>query len=82
MNLIATIWVALCVIIFRLPFSPAGVFFKKGSDWKFVNYAPVVITASVARVTRFSRPGPTQSRVSTTFPGGNDVDGISSGAAG
>src|SRR6202035_1044618 len=42
MNPAAFIWVGLCVIIFCLPFAPAGVFFGKGFEWSAVNYAPLV----------------------------------------
>jgi hypothetical protein len=42
MNPAAFLWVALCVIIFCLPFAPAGVFFKHGFEWSAVNYAPLV----------------------------------------
>ena len=50
-NLVATIWVALCVIIFCLPFSPAGVFFGKGFSWQYVNYAPIVTIGVMLAVT-------------------------------
>jgi amino acid transporter len=41
-NPIAFTWVGICVIIFCLPTSPAGVFFGKGFLWSSVNYAPLV----------------------------------------
>ncbi len=50
-NLIATVWVALCVIIFCLPFSPAGVFFGKSFSWSAVNYAPLVTIGVMVAVT-------------------------------
>ena len=50
-NLVAVIWVALCVIIFCLPTSEAGVYFKSGFDWSSVNYAPIVTIAVMAIVT-------------------------------
>ncbi len=51
-NLIAVIWVALCVIIFCLPTAdPGGVFFKHGFSWSSVNYAPIVTLAIMAVVT-------------------------------
>ena len=50
-NPIAFVWVALCVIIFCLPFAPAGVFFKSGFDWSAVNYAPLVTIGVMAGVT-------------------------------
>jgi amino acid transporter len=51
MNPIAISWVALCVIIFCLPFAPAGVFFKSGFEWSAVNYAPLVTIGVMAAVT-------------------------------
>jgi amino acid transporter len=50
-NLTAIIWVGLCVIIFCLPFSPAGVYFGNGFAWKSVNYAPLVTIGVMAAVT-------------------------------
>jgi amino acid transporter len=48
-NPIAFVWVGLCVIIFCLPFTPAGVYFGKDFSWSSVNYAPIVtITVMVA----------------------------------
>jgi amino acid transporter len=41
-NVIAFSWVALCVVIFCLPTSPAGVYFGTGFSWSSVNYAPIV----------------------------------------
>jgi hypothetical protein len=43
--------VGLCVIIFCLPTSQAGVFFKKGFSWGSVNYAPLVTIGVIAAVT-------------------------------
>ena len=44
MNIAGTIWVAICVVIFCLPFSPAGVPWNKGFSLNFVNYAlPVTL---------------------------------------
>jgi amino acid transporter len=51
MNPIAFSWVGLCVIIFCLPFSPEGVFFKHGFNWSAVNYAPLVTIGVMAAVT-------------------------------
>ena len=39
-NLIAIVWVALCVIIFCLPFTPAAVPFSSQFSWSAFNYAP------------------------------------------
>jgi amino acid transporter len=50
-NPIAFSWVALCVIIFCLPFEPAGVFFKSGFNWSAVNYAPIVTIGVMLAVT-------------------------------
>jgi amino acid transporter len=50
-NLIAVVWVALCVIIFCLPFTPAAVFFKHGFSWSSVNYAPLVVIGVMVAVT-------------------------------
>jgi amino acid transporter len=41
-NLIAIVWVALCVIIFCLPTSPGAVPWNKGFSWSAFNYAPLV----------------------------------------
>ena len=50
-NPIAFIWVALCVIIFCLPVSPAGVYFSSAFDWSAVNYAPLVTIGVMVMVT-------------------------------
>jgi amino acid transporter len=50
-NPIAFCWVAICVVIFCLPFSPAGVFFKSGFSWSSVNYAPLVTIGVMVGVT-------------------------------
>jgi amino acid transporter len=50
-NLIAIVWVALCVIIFCLPTTPAGVFGGKTFTWSSVNYAPLVTIGVMAIVT-------------------------------
>ena len=41
-NAVAIVWVALCVIIFCLPTSPAAVPWNSGFSWSAFNYAPVV----------------------------------------
>ncbi len=51
MNPAAFTWVGLCVIIFCLPFAPAGVFFKHGFEWSAVNYAPLVTIGVMGAVT-------------------------------
>jgi amino acid transporter len=50
-NPLAFVWVAICVIIFCLPFHPAGVFFKSGFSWSVVNYAPLVTIGVMVGVT-------------------------------
>jgi amino acid transporter len=50
-NMIAVVWVALCVIIFCLPFGPTGVFFKHGFSWSSVNYAPLITLGVMIAVT-------------------------------
>ena len=44
-NLIAIVWVVLCVIIFCLPGSPGAVPWDSGFSWSDFNYAPVVTIA-------------------------------------
>jgi amino acid transporter len=50
-NPVAFTWVGLCVIIFCLPTSPAGVYFKSGFTWSAVNYAPIVTIGVMVIVT-------------------------------
>lgn len=50
-NLIAVVWVGLCVIIFCLPVGPTGVYFKHGFSWGSVNYAPLVTIGVMGAVT-------------------------------
>ena len=50
-NPIAFVWVAICVVIFCLPFTPEGVFFKHGFNWSAVNYAPLVTIGVMLAVT-------------------------------
>jgi len=50
-NPIAFTWVAICVVIFCLPFAPAGVFFKHDFEWSAVNYAPLVTIGVMLAVT-------------------------------
>ncbi|MGO9974275.1 MAG: amino acid permease [Solirubrobacteraceae bacterium] len=51
MNPIGFVWVAICVVIFCLPFTPAGVPFGKTFSWNSVNYAPIVTIAVILGVT-------------------------------
>jgi amino acid transporter len=50
-NPIAFVWVGICVVIFCLPFTPAGVYFGKSFSWSSVNYAPLVTITVMASVT-------------------------------
>jgi amino acid transporter len=50
-NLVAIVWVILCVIIFCLPFTPAAVPFSSTFSWSAVNYAPLVTIAVMLAVT-------------------------------
>jgi amino acid transporter len=50
-NLIAVVWVSLCVIIFCLPYSPLGVPGDTGFTLNYVNYAPVVVIGVMLAVT-------------------------------
>jgi amino acid transporter len=51
LNMIAVVWVILCVIIFCLPFTPAAVPFSSTFSWSAVNYAPLVTIGVMAAVT-------------------------------
>ena len=50
-NVIAIVWVALCVIIFCLPFTPAAVPWNSAFSWSAFNYAPLVTVAVMLAVT-------------------------------
>jgi len=50
-NPIACVWVALCVIIFCLPFTPEGVPWESSFNWSAVNYAPLVTIGVMLGVT-------------------------------
>ncbi len=50
-NLVAIIWVILCVIIFSLPFTPAAVPFSSQFSWSAFNYAPLVTIVVILAVT-------------------------------
>jgi amino acid transporter len=49
-NAVAVVWVAICVIIFSLPFAPTGVPWRDEFDWKYVNYAPIMVGLTFAIV--------------------------------
>jgi drug/metabolite transporter (DMT)-like permease len=50
-NLTAIVWVALCVVIFCLPFTPAAVPWNHAFSWSAVNYAPLVTIGVMLAVT-------------------------------
>jgi amino acid transporter len=50
-NPIAFIWVAICVVIFCLPFTPAAVPWNSSFSWSAVNYAPLVTIGVMLAVT-------------------------------
>jgi len=50
-NPIAFVWVAICVVIFCLPFTPAGVPGNSAFSWSSVNYAPLVTIGVIVAVT-------------------------------
>ena len=88
-NPAAIIWVAICVIIFCLPFTPAGVPWRDEFDWKYVNYAPITVGGAAAdrrRVVGWCAPS-TRSRArcarssSTTAPAVSEQCGRSSACA-
>ncbi|HMS63179.1 MAG TPA: amino acid permease [Solirubrobacteraceae bacterium] len=47
LNPIAIVWVALCVVIFSLPFVPAAVPGNEDFTWEAFNYAPVTVIAVI-----------------------------------
>ena len=49
-NPAAIIWVGICVVIFILPFVPAGVPFNDDFAWSSFNYAPVTVGIVVLAV--------------------------------
>jgi hypothetical protein len=51
MNVIAVVWVAICVVVFSLPFTPGGVPWRTGFTWNSVNYAPLIVVGVMALVT-------------------------------
>jgi len=50
-NPVAFSWVAICVVIFCLPFSPEGVPWEHAFTWNAVNYAPLVTIGVMVAVT-------------------------------
>ncbi len=51
LNVIAIVWVAICVVVFSLPFTPAGVPWRTGFSWNSVNYAPLIVVGVMLAVT-------------------------------
>ncbi len=49
-NLVAIVWVAISVVIFSLPFTPAAVPWNDEFSWKAFNYAPVTVLVVVGAV--------------------------------
>jgi amino acid transporter len=49
-NPIAVVWVAISVVIFSLPFTPAAVPWNDEFDWKAFNYAPLTVAVVVLAV--------------------------------
>jgi amino acid transporter len=49
-NTIAVVWVAICVVIFSLPFTPAAVPWNDEFDWSAVNYAPLMVGGVIIAV--------------------------------
>jgi amino acid transporter len=50
-NLIACVWVFMCVFFFSFPLYPAGVPGNKAFSWNSVNYAPLVVVFVMLSVT-------------------------------
>jgi len=51
LNPIAVLWVALCVVIFSLPFTPAAVPWASDFNWSSFNYAPAMVIAVIILAT-------------------------------
>ena len=49
-NPAAVVWVAICVVVFSLPQSPAAVPWDEAFDWKFFNYAPITVLVVIVAV--------------------------------
>ena len=70
----AVIWIAICAVVFCLPFTPAAVPFNDDFTWAAVNYAPLVTGGTMLAVwlwwlisARHTFDGP---RVNVTHPSG------------
>ena len=51
MNILGTVWVAICVVLFCLPFTPTGVPWNSGFSLNFFNYAlPVTVVVLIGVV--------------------------------
>jgi hypothetical protein len=51
LNLIAIVWVAICVVVFSLPITTAGVPWRTGFSFNSVNYAPLIVVGVMLAVT-------------------------------
>ena len=49
-NPIAVVWVAISVVIFSLPFTPAAVPWNDEFEWSAVNYAPITVIVVLGAV--------------------------------
>jgi hypothetical protein len=47
---VAVAWVALCTVVFCLPFTPAGVPWRDEFTWSAVNYAPIAVGVTLLAV--------------------------------
>jgi amino acid transporter len=50
LNVIAVVWIAICTVVFCLPFTPAAVPFTEQFTWAAVNYAPLVTGGTIIAV--------------------------------
>ncbi|HMD57877.1 MAG TPA: amino acid permease [Solirubrobacteraceae bacterium] len=50
-NLVAVVWVVICVIAFCLPLTPEGVPWESSFSWNSVNYAPLITFGTMFVVT-------------------------------
>jgi amino acid transporter len=84
MNPIGFVWVAICVVIFCLPFSPSGVPWNSGFTLNLVNYAPVATIVVILAVTVWYRTSARKwfkGPISTLEPEGLGGGGALPGAA-
>jgi amino acid transporter len=50
-NMVAVVWVAICVVAFCLPLTPEGVPWESSFSWNSVNYAPLITIGVILAVT-------------------------------